>query len=316
MAKYKQVLLLGNGINRAFDGFSWQELLAMLNESYSKEDVEKLESPAPLQAILVTRDHVDTVLKEHKKELFGTVNSEQREILRKLLSIKFDAILTTNYSYELEIAAQEKISDSGISEYRLKKLLRHSDSVKKAEPRYSLYTYNEVSYNGVQNKIWHIHGEARKPSSIVLGHYYYANYIGKLHNLNRSRENVYSRKQKAGEEFPIKSWFDAFVLGDVHVLGFGFDFSEMDLWWLLNRKKREKADHGKVCFYDAKASEERSDLKEKYDLLKMLGVKLCLEEPKPNNDWKSFYWKAIEKIEQSIKRQVKETMKEEELIYV
>ena len=63
---------------------------------------------------------------------------------------------------------------------------------------------------------------------------------------------------------------DAFILGDVYILGFGFDLSEFDLWWLLNRKFNEKADHGHVYYLEPKSPV----LDEKLELLKLLEVEV------------------------------------------
>ena len=38
-------------------------------------------------------------------------------------------------------------------------------------------------------------------------------------------------------------------MGNVWSVGFGFDFSEFDIWWATERKAREKADHGKLKVY-------------------------------------------------------------------
>ena len=53
----------------------------------------------------------------------------------------------------------------------------------------------------------------------------------------------------------------------MYVLGFGYDVSEFDLWWLLDRKHREKAETGKIYFY----SPEPSTFDEKRELLKVFG---------------------------------------------
>ena len=77
------------------------------------------------------------------------------------------------------------------------------------------------------------------------------------------------------------------------------DFSEFDLWWLLNRKKREKADHGKVWFYTP-ISSERAEWKrerERNELLKLLDVNV-VEVMKTIEDqsWNTYYSKAISHI--------------------
>ena len=44
-------------------------------------------------------------------------------------------------------------------------------------------------------------------------------------------------------------WLDYFLLGDVFAVGFGFDFSEFDIWWAMERKSREHASHGQLHAY-------------------------------------------------------------------
>jgi hypothetical protein len=75
------------------------------------------------------------------------------------------------------------------------------------------------------------------------------------------------------------------------------DVSELDLWWLLNRKKREKAHHGKVYFYEPKPK----GFCEKHELLKLMDVQLVhLDTPVPDGTdeektraYQAFYRKAI-----------------------
>ena len=66
-------------------------------------------------------------------------------------------------------------------------------------------------------------------------------------------------------------WLDSFIMGNVYILGFGFDFSELDLWWLIKQKKRENAEpHGKVIFYTPEKIQEAG----KYALLSAYGVEI------------------------------------------
>ena len=107
---FPKVLLLGNGINRSFSGDSWNELLRRMNSNarISDNQVGKLRSPMPLKAILLTNDHIDRTMRDIHQDLYGKINNgEQKALLRKLLSLDFDYILTTNYSYELEEACNK-----------------------------------------------------------------------------------------------------------------------------------------------------------------------------------------------------------------
>ena len=72
-----------------------------------------------------------------------------------------------------------------------------------------------------------------------------------------------------------------------------FDFSEMDLWWLLNRKKRENAQHGKVYFYEpSKGNEVKHSLLDTYGA-EIIDLKFRTE---PVN-YQNFYTFAIEDIQ-------------------
>lgn len=310
--KKPKILLLGNGINRAFavGDVSWTELLKAI--TMNKEvgiELDRLKNeknhlireivPLPLEIVLRTDDNVNIAVKNAKENLYGALNNdEQKNFLRKILSAGFDCILTTNYSYELEMASLKdgvKLTDT-----RLKNIQKHTNPEKRAEAKYLLHTYNSVDYNGVQNQIWHIHGEARKPNSMIIGHYYYGNLLFKYKELLTKRRNSYHYSQENADTFEIKSWLDAFILGDVYILGFGMDFSEIDLWWLINRKKREKALHGEAIFYEP--TSDGFNMKKKllvdYDVtVKNLGYSV---NENCKIDYKNFYQDALADIEEQI----------------
>ena len=306
-----KVLLLGNGINRAFadDSVSLKKLLDKittnkvvgaeldaLRKNNKENGQDASDVPFPLEIIMRTDDNVDFVMKNAGKELYGAVeNDEQRNFLRKILSMGFDHILTTNYSYELEMASLP--DDVQLTERKLQKFQTHTDDVKRAETQYLMHTYNTVEHNGMINNIWHIHGEARKPGTMIIGHYYYGNLLYKYKNLLNKRKNTYKFFQERGIEFRIKSWIDAFIIGDVYMLGFGMDFSELDLWWLINRKKRENAMHGKIVFYEPEKTgfDMKKKLLEDYEAeVKNLGYS------RDNANYKEFYKAVLDDIEMNL----------------
>ena len=264
-----QVLLLGNGVNRAYGGGSWGQLIRDITVNERIAPGADLHLPMPLRAILVTGDTVDVQLRQSGTALYGKVGDQGHlEALQELLDLGFDHILTTNFSYELEMAAQPERT---VDDKLLTRLMRHTGERRQAEAKYLLHTYTLLSWQGRQVPVWHIHGEGRKPDSIILGHYYYANLLKKITSYLEGEGDRFYREQQRGERPRIKSWADAFLLGDVYILGFGFDVSEFDLWWLLNRKKKERAAVGETWFY---APEELSGFNEKEELLRVLGVKV------------------------------------------
>ena len=265
--KFPKVLLLGNGINICNGSQSWSEFLSSIRDEKSDLEIGKLKSPMPLQAILISNNKIGEKLKEQSKRLMPTKELKCENFpVNQILSLGFDNILTTNYTYELE---QASLGNKALSENEIKKLSSHSAGYK-ADKKYTMYSYNKISYEGKEEKIWHIHGEARKYSSMVLGHDYYGRVLKKIIEYVENRGNVYYMKQREGKEVPLNSWIDAFIMGDVYVLRLTFDFSEIDLWWLLNRKFNERSEHGKVYFYEPKKESE----KEKIQLLRVLGAEI------------------------------------------
>ncbi len=292
MAQHRQVLLLGNGINLSFNGTAWKELL---NKISVRDDfcLDEMTSPMPLQAVLLTNNNIKDAMKNNCEFFFGKVeDSQHRAILENLLALNFDDILTTNYSYELEEAA---LGIETISKTQLQRINERTS--KKAELRYLLHTYNRVSYKGEDNRIWHIHGESRKPDSMVLGHYWYGNLLGRIKEDLARGKNQYHRLQNQGRPIEYDSWLDSFLLGDVYVVGFSFDLSELDLWWLLNRKDREKAEKGRLFFYEM----ENPDAHEKTELMRLFGAEVISfdmkvpdrGDPQLGQQYADFYRKVI-----------------------
>ena len=294
-----RILLLGNGINRAFNSDSWDDLLNSIDRRPDRYDISGFHCPEALKAILITEDNVDKALKIKKETLanLGTEKPEkQMRLLRRLLGLSFDEILTTNYSYELETAA---LGACRVNERSLRRMQAHTDEVSRCESNFLLHTYNRVELGDGERRIWHIHGEARKPDSMILGAYYYGNLLGKMIDLNKKRGNYYSLPRTTGEPPKIRSWTDAFILGDVYILGFGFGFSETDMWWLLNRKKRERGSVGKTYFYELKPPSEIN--RAKLDLLKLMGVRIIYNTVE-DNDWQAAYERAVADIERKVRK--------------
>lgn len=92
--------------------------------------------------------------------------------MRKFFDLPMDDILTANYSFELEIADGMKQSKGAYS-HSLKKTKELGSS----EEKFRTYQYHQLK-NG--KRIWHIHGDAAKPSTMMMGHYYYAKQLREI----------------------------------------------------------------------------------------------------------------------------------------
>lgn len=287
-----QVLLLGNGMNRVYGGASWAGLLQKINRTpFTPEEVKSI--PLPMQAVLLSEDHVDESLKDLRQELTQCELHPWLEgQLRKLLSMPFDCILTPNFTYELECAADpDFLNIKG----RHRKYQRHTPAVERVERRFMLHTYYSLPSPQGEVPLFHIHGEARKPDSVILGHYFYGNLLFCYDDyLTRQAPNRRYPTPDGPEGLPVMSWLDYFILGDVYCLGFGYDTAEMDLWWLLCRKKREMAPHGTLYFIEP----DRKSAVTKIALLRAYNAKhlsLGMGELR-DADYRIFYEKAVQEI--------------------
>ncbi len=303
MKKRPQVLLLGNGVNQAYGGINWKTLLDKIAIRHDF-DIEKMKSPYPLQAILLTNDKIKEAIDNQSDIFYGSIKSVQHsEVIKTILKSGFDDILTTNYSYELEAVA---LGVSEIDQRRTRKIARMQKFTgDHPEKQYLLHTYNEVKYENSSNRVWHIHGESRKKDSMILGHYWYGNQLCRVKDLVNDRKSLYKDYITSGKPLARESWVDSFILGDIYVLGFGYDVSEFDLWWLLNRKVRENAQTGTVYFYEPESEQN----KEKTELLRLMKVEVINLGRKQSNDtniefdFQEFYVEAIADIQDRLRKQ-------------
>ena len=273
-----KVLLMGNGINRAFGFASWDDLI----ESVRIKDLSEAEKecmqfvPYPLQPVILTEDHLGTRMKEIAGELSELKASEDEDVLlRKFASLPVDAILTANYTYEIEKALDLDFMCVPKRKCKARKVAYDEGGKYNTE---QLHTYFSLSEQ--KSSIWHIHGEAARPNTMVLGHYYYGKLLAKMQqyvSLFLARYNAIAAKQ---QEFRVRSWIDYFMIGEVHIVGLGMALSELDLWWLINCKKRHFPDT-KVVLYKPVIRTEEKLLAEAY------GV--TVETEGFSKDYKAYY---------------------------
>jgi hypothetical protein len=284
------VLLLGNGIlmhcqtcnyKRAK---SWSEYIVDLSSNgLTIQEQDKLRDiPYSLCAALVApvEDHIRG---DKYVEKFQTQHYQNDKVIREIVTLPFQAILTTNYTYEIEnvfYSHYDKLGDKTKCKYARCARKNVKDG------RFLLHTFNRV---GESPPIWHIHGELRRPSSMVLNHDEYARLIHHLMKENELNENKYVKYEKS---LRYESWLDYFLMSNLYIVGLGMDFSEFDLWWILNRRIREKRKNGKIVY--CKSHYDDSHVA---DALKMMGVKVQefnISAYNKEEYYNEFYEKAIQ----------------------
>lgn len=287
----KKTAFFGNGLNRiSKNAVSWDDLLNSIKEKNQFEH-KKLPNTMVYERIFLEKHNPETSEKADEMQLKQNIADAMKlqggnEILELLGKMPFTDYITTNYDYALEKAIN-------ISPIKLS-----------TEEVYSLRRKRSYSTNSGEKNLWNIHGEIDQPKSIMLGLDHYCGSVSKLDSYVKGKYSYQEkgntvsvkemRKKLISDEFSNASWVDLFFSGDVHIIGFSLDYSETDIWWLLNRRARFVADkliNNKIYFYDSKGVPV-----EKRKLLESFHVEVVEFEVK-DDDYKGMYREILEHIE-------------------
>ena len=204
-----KVLFFGNGFFH--EECDWDSFI----EENKRKQIDlrrwaKIEkSPYTIRAS-VALDTEDTLRREKYKTKINEIHEKSsiNQELIKLLKIPFDAILTTNYTYQIErhiIPDFCQYSDYKKGKKYAKQTFIKRESVKK-DAKYLLQTFNFVESNDISQKIWHIHGEARRTSSIVATHDEYGKLVEKIRSYIDNYGDRYCDTTKCFNKLFIKSF--------------------------------------------------------------------------------------------------------------
>lgn len=292
--KYKErvpkVLLIGNGFYQINNKGAWDELIDSLKDSKYKEKANTYRIPEPLKVIALSPKMDALELNRKVKQKLN--DGSYTKVLEELLKLEFDVILTTNYTYEIENTLEKSAKDNTVRIVTNKKYVHE---------RYLLHKYTLID----NNKIWHIHGELDRPSSLIMTEYSYGVLLSKICKVIESNTTRLF-KHSINKGFNIDNWVDAFILGDVYSIGLGLSMSEMDLWWLLGKKDKYKY-AGKTIVYNPKPfmkedpKEEEISMKEYNDkniLLNSMNVETEDFGKRVNEEYsyEDFYYECIKDI--------------------
>lgn len=223
-------LFIGNGINRVEKvGVSWEKLL----QKIYKEDTKPISDSL---GMTIRYEYIEAKSEEKPIESKRKVANEvaaNSEIIKgksisyhmKLMQLPINSVLTTNYDYSLELVVNPLFVPTRVT----------------SETIYSFRRKHIVA----NKEIFHIHGECRYPQSICLGFEHYAGTLEKMRSgLSRgtSKDEGKNRFQlydvlKCISE-PGEEWYYKFFLDNIFFLGFGFDHTEEDIWWLITYRRK------------------------------------------------------------------------------
>lgn len=305
------LLLIGNGPNRLehqLGSPSWDELMKDLAKSTGYKAFNTGSKPLPLafEEVLgraaslsgVGEDHLKARVAEVARRVKGNwFHSTIREL-------PVSDILTTNYDYALT----ETDSPSDIVPGS-------------TETKYSLFRRQKFS----GTTVWHIHGEATAPDTLLLGHDHYVRYSGRVQQYLRPTTGGVSEPEAwrvsdavsplaAGmsdfealeptpKGYPRYSWVDLFLTRELHIMGLGMDFSEIILWWLLTiRARREEQEkhglgvelqrQGSVTWWECGPDKIEASYSDRREVAEALGVRTRFYET-PGRDYASAYRRML-----------------------
>lgn len=201
-------------------------------------------------------------------------------------------ILTTNYDNGIESILCELC---GYTEERPLDIV--------SEKIYSIRTYRLFTHKkcGHKIKLWKIHGDLDRIRSITLGFDHYCGALSKLSEYIKGSYRSSRTDQQLTYGGPMVdkcrkqlfdgiSWGELFFSTDLYIVGFGMDFSEIDIWWLLNKRARmtvdiPEIDNKIVYLYNSKFESPQlsvgdvagsaRDHRAKYEALDAFGVRYC-----------------------------------------
>jgi hypothetical protein len=291
----KKVLLLGNGINRIDNNYSWNNLMDDLLEfAQMKEAISLDNKPFPMlyEEIYLRwsagNRNPEGIVKKQIAALMRNIRSN--DLHRIAMKVGVEEILTTNYDYNLE-----SVTHGGIKGAELLPPVKGS--------KYALMRKRKAG----SKTIWHIHGESHAPGTILLGYEQYAGYLQTIRNYAINgleykdlHMQPLTRRIREGNH-AIQTWVDHFFYSDVYILGLNMDFVEIHLWWLLDFRARLIKDPRYAITNTITyiyPSSETAWIKPRIDLLCACGVS-CIALPVEHNNWKGMYKLALELVDKA-----------------
>lgn len=284
--KPSKVLLLGNGIYRAFDDTqTWDNLLQFVACKLRKKGVDVKFGPSNKTSYILYFDYLYMVWKRYQRsvvnenspwtkflqelkvyfdEWFDKQDVDDVERINKMVWSHFNVVLTTNVDNRLE-----KNCDKGWT------------SRSKGKWKYSTYR-RKINEN---RTIYYIHGSVSHKDSICFGLDHYLGESRNLYNGLRERKENNPQEKTSLNSMLKGSWLYHLFYTDVDIVGQGLDCTEVDLWWALEKrllyKKKNKVRYFMPCL------DLHGNL-EKIEMLEALDVEVVIVHC---NEYKEFYEK-------------------------
>lgn len=266
----KDILFFGNGVVDSHNGYcnsDETDLIRLLSEDFGGKyisDCSNGEKGSSISFIYRALIASNNQFSKKKNSFFKGVDLLNGAPLfpsvRDLIEKRGRIVITTNYTYFSE--NNNKIDRRALpfSKYRKKKKKAKSKNPCRVDPQQSVRNYNVLKNKGGDSAVFHIHGEMKKPGSLIFDFDSYGRYLLRVvDEANGFDKERYWRKDEV-EKIQYSSWIDYFLDHDVniHIVGFGLDLGELDIWWLIAHKAKDKDGTGKIYWYSPYWEEQKT----------------------------------------------------------
>ena len=301
--------MFGNGLN-LLNGYStWEDLLVKIDD---KKDDVKIPNTLQFEAEVLPLPEKKTVsvtlngkvVTLNDQPVTWTINTETSLKAKIAEAMKK---YETNEIYQ-RIAEMKDVSHYVTTNYDdvLKRTLLNMGYLEtehvKIENTYSIRRRHSLSSARNEKHIWNIHGEIDTPPTIMLGLNQYCGSVSKISDYLNGKYDYKQEKQKViipkiqerlrdGIEKPF-SWLDLFFISDLYIIGFSLLYEEIDLWWILTRRKRlmrQGANISNNIFYCGEVKPGKKEL------FHTMGVEIIEPDAKAV-DYKDKYHSVLDKI--------------------
>lgn len=308
-----KTILLGNGLNRLTYKNSWESLVHAIDEDSKMVEEEKvfIESQIPNTLQFNSKVIKEWIASSQFGQTLKNTESKLKEGIKKEMSgykpcnlhdilIQFypDHIITTNY---------DDVVDKAILKIGNFSYIKNTDPFQ--EQKFSIRRCRKYWNKNHKITTWNIHGELGYLNSIMLGYDHYCNsielidaYLKGKYRYNRRLLKEDSMKTKIiNSDANILSWIDLFFFSDIHILGFGFGYEELDLWYVLMKRREMQIEIGperinnKIFYYGNVRGRGKCELMELY------GVNVIPSDVEPDGEnFTPVYLNLVDKMSKNI----------------
>lgn len=308
----QNTILIGNGINRWIkdnpvpgDDYrvSWKSTLERLanRANYKVRDIDQKPLTLVFDELLLNANQMSKIDLQKLAMQIALIQGDAD--LNNIYSCVSNQFLTTNYY------ASFASNGYGFMPHHLGFEVQTPLFPQLQENTFSLFRARKAR----SKIVWNIHGGALNPTSITLGHRQYARYQNQISNYLSNGisyakvKNLKSPLFAARPDFEFEksgnpySWIDLFLRDHINMVGFGMDYTESILWWLLTEKfhyqKRYPKHIGGMTYHHVAVDEIPTHEQVKLHMLEDLGVKVNIVNAK---DYKTGYLDIADTIKPGI----------------